>query len=108
MADAKTVYHVSKRKEDGMWQVKFANGERALKLFKTQAEAIEFEAASDLEFLGKKISEINLKKDIVIAFIIRNKKVIIPHGETTIEENDKVMIIASADKNIGRLSEIVE
>ncbi|MBR4110364.1 MAG: Trk system potassium transporter TrkA [Clostridia bacterium] len=75
---------------------------------KNKAEAIEFEATNDLEFLGKKISEINLKKDIVIAFIIRNKKVIIPHGETTIEENDKVMIIASADKNIGRLSEIVE
>ncbi len=34
-------YHVSLR-EDGMWQVKFAKGEKALKLFKTQAEAIEF------------------------------------------------------------------
>ncbi len=39
--DAK-VYHVSKRKEDGKWQVKFANGEKALKLFDTQAEAIAF------------------------------------------------------------------
>lgn len=43
MAEVKNkVYHISKRKEDGLWQVKFANGERALKLFKTQAEAIEF------------------------------------------------------------------
>ena len=75
---------------------------------KNKAEAIEFEATQDLEFLSQKISEINLRKDIVIAFIIRNKKVIIPHGETTIEENDKVMIIASSDKNIGRLAEIVE
>lgn len=41
MAEKKT-YHISKRKEDNMWQVKFANGERALKLFKTQAEAIAF------------------------------------------------------------------
>ena len=23
------VYHISKRKDDGKWQVKFANGERA-------------------------------------------------------------------------------
>ncbi len=43
MAEVKNkVYHVSKRKEDGKWQVKFANGERALKLFDTQVEAITF------------------------------------------------------------------
>ena len=35
-------YHVSKRKDDGKWQVKFANGKKALKLFDTQAEAINF------------------------------------------------------------------
>ena len=35
------VYHISKR-EDKMWQVKFANGQRAIKLFNTQAEAIVF------------------------------------------------------------------
>lgn len=40
--DKKKIYHISKRKEDGKWQVKFANGERALKLFDTQAEAIAF------------------------------------------------------------------
>lgn len=34
-------YHVSLR-EDGKWQVKFAKGTRALKLFDTQAEAIAF------------------------------------------------------------------
>ncbi len=36
------VYHVSLRKEDGKWQVKYGGGERAIKLFDTQAEAIEF------------------------------------------------------------------
>ena len=39
--DAKRVYHVSKR-EDGKWQVKFAGGEKAIKLFKTQKEALEY------------------------------------------------------------------
>lgn len=34
-------YHVSLR-EDGKWQVKFAKGARALKLFDTQADAIAF------------------------------------------------------------------
>ena len=35
------IYHISRR-EDKMWQVKFANGKKAIKLFNTQAEAIVF------------------------------------------------------------------
>lgn len=34
-------YHVAKR-PDGKWQVKFAGGEKAIKLFATQVEAIEY------------------------------------------------------------------
>lgn len=34
-------YHIAKR-PDGKWQVKFAGGEKAIKLFSTQAEAIEY------------------------------------------------------------------
>ena len=34
-ANGKRVYHVSKR-SDGKWAVKFAGGEKAIKLFKTQ------------------------------------------------------------------------
>lgn len=46
-AEAKTdnrpkVYHITLRKSDGMWQVKAAGAEKAIKLFKTQAEAIEY------------------------------------------------------------------
>lgn len=35
-------YHISLRKEDGKWQVKLGRGEKALKLFDTQAEAIAY------------------------------------------------------------------
>lgn len=41
LKEATRVYHVAKR-EDGMWAVKFAGGEKAIKLFRTQAEAIEY------------------------------------------------------------------
>ena len=34
-------YHVAKR-ADGKWQVKYAGGEKAIKLFDTQKEALEF------------------------------------------------------------------
>jgi len=36
------VYHVSKREEDGLWAVKFANGEKVIKTFKTKPEAVEY------------------------------------------------------------------
>jgi hypothetical protein len=38
---AKT-YHIAKRASDGKWQVKLASGEIAIKLFDTQAEAIDY------------------------------------------------------------------
>ena len=34
-------YHVAKR-PDGKWQVKYAGGEKAIKLFDTQKEALEY------------------------------------------------------------------
>lgn len=35
-------YHISFRQSDEKWQVKFANGQKAIKLFDTQKEAIDF------------------------------------------------------------------
>lgn len=40
--EAKRVYHVSKRASDNMWQVTYAGGEKAIKLFKTKVEAEEY------------------------------------------------------------------
>ncbi|MGM9873993.1 MAG: DUF2188 domain-containing protein [Bacilli bacterium] len=36
------IYHVTYREDIGMWSVKFEKGKRAIKLFKTQAEAIKY------------------------------------------------------------------
>ena len=40
--DGKRVYHLSKRKEDGKWVVKFAGGEKVIKVFDTQKEGLEY------------------------------------------------------------------
>ncbi len=37
--DSKKVYHLTKRKEDGMWAITFVGGTKAVKLFKTKKEA---------------------------------------------------------------------
>lgn len=41
LKDGTRVYHVAKR-EDGKWAVKFAGGEKVIKLFDTQLEAKEY------------------------------------------------------------------
>lgn len=41
-AEGKRVYHLSKRKEDGKWVVKFAGGEKVIKVFDTQKEGLEY------------------------------------------------------------------
>ena len=40
-AEATRTYHLVKR-ADGKWEVKFAGGQKAIKLFDTQKEAIEY------------------------------------------------------------------
>lgn len=40
--DATKVYHLTKRKEDGMWAITFVGGKKAIKLFKTKKEAEEY------------------------------------------------------------------
>ncbi len=42
VASTTKTYHISKRKEDNRWQVKAAGAAKAIKLFFTQAEAIDF------------------------------------------------------------------
>ena len=49
-------YHIAKRKVDNRWQVKMAGGSKAIKLFNTQYEAIDF---------AKKLAE-NQEAKIVI------------------------------------------
>ncbi len=39
--NAKT-YILTKRKEDGMWALKYSGGEKVIKLFKTQKEALDY------------------------------------------------------------------
>ena len=40
--DKTKVYHIAKRASDGMWSIKFAGGEKVIKLFKTKEEAIAY------------------------------------------------------------------
>ncbi len=74
-----------------------ATGSKVKTLYKIvneQVEALEFIAAENMPFLGITLRELQIKKDILIASIIRGNKIIIPRGDDHIEANDSVIVIA--------------
>lgn len=63
-------------------------------LIQGQAELVEIIAGSHMSFVGVPLKDLDLPKSILIAAIHRGRDVIIPAGETVIEENDRVIILS--------------
>ena len=64
-------------------------------LFDTKAEAIEFRVTKDSPVVGQELKRLSLKDNLLIAFINRKEKIIIPSGSDTIEIGDTVMIVTT-------------
>ena len=62
-----------------------------------QAEALEFSVQSDFKALGVPLRNVKLGKQIIIATIIRNNEIIVPDGNSTIEEGDTVIVVTTRE-----------
>lgn len=71
-----------------------------------RVEALEFRADGKLPQIGKKLSHIKLKPNILIACMTRRGRIIIPQGSDTIEADDTVIVVAPSDRVINNLSDI--
>jgi trk system potassium uptake protein TrkA len=60
----------------------------------TDAEAIELQAPAGSGAIGKTLTDIGLPKSAIVGGIVRGRKAFIPHGDTKIEEGDRVIAIA--------------
>lgn len=58
------------------------------------AEAMEFSVGSHTKHLGVALKDLTLKKGILLAVIMRNGEIIIPEGNSSIQEGDSVIVIA--------------
>ena len=70
-----------------------------------EAEAIEFRITAESEITSVPLRELNIKKNILIAVIIKNNKIIIPDGDSTIEAGDTVVIMTK--EHPKKLTEIL-
>jgi trk system potassium uptake protein TrkA len=61
------------------------------------AEALEFIVKPGCAFTGIPLKDLELKKQILIACIVRNGKAIVPGGNTTIEAGDNVVVVTKSN-----------
>jgi len=73
-----------------------------------KAEALEFMASSEGEYLGQPIHNLRIKKNMLIACIVRKGKVIIPGGNDMIMPKDTVIIVTTAHRAVYDLKDIFE
>ncbi len=84
-----------------------SNVETLYKLMDGKAEALEFNVGSDFKKVQVPFKELQLKPNILIAGIIRNRKPIIPTGDDMILSGDKVIVLA-AGQRLQDLSDIIK
>lgn len=74
-----------------------------------QAEIMEIPATADFRCLDTPFRDpaFRLKKDVLITAIIRGSELIIPSGNTSIREGDRVILTSSRKNRIRRLNEIL-
>ena len=77
------------------------------RLVNNQVEALEFAVRTQSKILDRPLKDLSLKKNCLIACIIRGETVIIPNGNSTIEIGDNVVVVTT-HKNFDDLFDIFE
>ena len=62
------------------------------------ADAMEFTVTSSTHHLGVPLKDLRLRSNVLIGVILRDTQIIIPEGSSTIQEGDKVIIVAPTGK----------
>ncbi len=84
-----------------------SNIETLYHMYDSNVEAIEFRVGINSPVAGKPLRDLNLKRDLLIAFINRNGLILIPSGSDEIHAGDTVMIVTthSGFNDIGDILE---
>ena len=76
-------------------------------LVNNQVEALEFSAKRAERFYNKPFKELRLKKNCLVACIIRQNEIIIPDGNSHIQLGDNVVVVTT-HKNFDDLNDVFE
>lgn len=67
------------------------------KIAGNKAEALEFTADETTRYLERPISELPIKKNVLMVCIGRKNKILIPRGDTSIKKRDSVVLITKGE-----------
>ena len=70
--------------------------EHLYKLLDGAMEAVMFTATTSTRFLNTQLKDLNLKKGLLVAAIVRQNRTIIPDGNAKILDGDKVIVMAKS------------
>lgn len=84
-----------------------SNVEKLYKIMDGNAEAIKFNVRDDFKYINIPLKDINFKSNILISGILRNRKAIVPTGDSVILPGDKVIVI-SAEHRLYDLADIIK
>ena len=70
--------------------------EKVYRIVGGQVEALEFHAMEGAPYLNIPISRLSIRKGVLVAVLVRNRRIIIPFGDDHIEAGDTVILIARA------------
>ena len=76
-------------------------------VIKDKVEASEFVIGESSVVAGTPLYSLKLKKDVLIAAILRNNKLIIPHGQDVINPHDAVVVVSKI-LGIKDISEVLD
>ena len=70
--------------------------EHLYKLLDGAMEAVMFTAGNSTRFLNTPLKDLNLKSGLLVAAVVRDRRTIIPDGNTQILDGDKVIVMAKS------------
>lgn len=70
-----------------------SNVETLYNIFDNRAEALEFRIGEGSKLVGKRIMDLPIKDEVLLACLNRNGKIIIPRGSDVIAGGDRVVIV---------------
>ncbi len=72
-----------------------SNVETLYKIVADRAEALEFRVANEPSIVGVPLEKLELKNNLLVAFINRKGTFISPRGRDTLEEGDRVIVVTT-------------
>lgn len=75
------------------------------KLAGGRIEAIEFQVGDEGKYIGKKLKDLKLRENVLLAGIVKRNRLVIPNGDSTLDAGDRVMVVTS-NSHFGDLSQL--